>query len=277
MQVENVVLNIILQLIYFVGVVFLFGYIISIINKQFYNFVGRGRGVCYATGIIGTPIHELSHAIMCVLFMHKIDEVRLFRIDRESGTLGYVKHSFKKNSLYQQLGNYFIGTAPIVIGTMVIFLLLWLMLPESFGEINSCVDDFAAKQSSGFSTELLSAAFSSMVGIVGAIFSSIDMGFVWWVFMIIALSIALHMNLSSLDIKGALKALPILFVIVIVLNFILAYVFEEAYPYYVSFMNMAGEYLAAALLLSLVLSLICFLIAFLVRLILWLPSRFVRI
>ena len=46
MQVENVVLNIILQLIYFVGVVFLFGYIISIINKQFYNFVGRGRGVC---------------------------------------------------------------------------------------------------------------------------------------------------------------------------------------------------------------------------------------
>ena len=35
--------------------------------------------------------------------------------------------------------------------------------------------------------------------------------------------------------------------------------------------------LAAALLLSLVLSLICFLIAFLVRLILWLPSRFVRI
>ena len=277
MDVKAVILNIIVQLAYFVGVVFLFGYIISVINKQFYKFVGRGRGVCYVTGLIGTPIHEISHALMCVLFMHKIDEIRLFRVDKESGTLGYVKHSFNQKSIYQQLGNYFIGTAPIIVGTLIIFLFAWLMIPDAFDEINIYINDFARAQAEGFDINLFSEAFSSIVGIVGAVFSRIDQGFIWWGFMIIAMCIALHMNLSSLDIKGSLKALPILVVIITVLNFILSYVFSDAYSHYVSFMNTAGQYLAAALLLSLVLSLVSFAIAFLIRLILWIPSRFFRI
>lgn len=268
--------NVLLQLVYFVGVVFLFGYIISLINKSFYKFVGRGKAVCYATGLIGTPIHELSHAIMCVVFMHKIDEVKLFHIDRESGTLGYVKHSYNKKNLYQVIGNFFIGTAPIVVGTLVIFLFVKLMLPETFSEIGIYVDEFVAAQSYNDGEKILSVGFNSVVGIVESIFSSIDVGILWWAFMVIALCIALHMNLSSLDIKGSLSALPLLAIVFIILNFTIAYIFEDAYPYYVDFMNMAGSYLASALLLSLVLSLICFAIALLVYLILWLPSRFVK-
>ncbi len=268
--------NILMQLVYFVGVVFLFGYIISLVNKLFYKFVGRGKAVCYATGLIGTPIHELSHAIMCVIFAHKIDEIKLFHIDRESGTLGYVKHSYNKKNLYHVIGNFFIGTAPIVVGTLIIFLFVKIMMPQTFLNIGVYIDEFASIQSQNDWAEILSVAFSSVWGIVGSIFSSIEIGIAWWGFMIIALCIALHMNLSSLDIKGSLKALPLLALFVVILNFTMAYVFEEAYPYYVDFMNMAGSYLASALLLSLVLSLVCFAIAFIIHLILWIPSKFIR-
>ena len=257
--------NVLLQLLYFVAVVFVFGYVISFLNKLFYRLVGYGKGVCYITGIIGTPIHELSHAIMCVAFFHKIDEMRLFRIDRENGTLGYVKHSYNNKNPYHVLGNFFIGTAPIVMGTLVIFLLIKLMLPSAFLEIEGFVLDFANAQESASAGEIASVAASSVLGIMLSIFSCADFSFAFFGFVILSLCIALHMNMSKMDMKGAFKALPILIILVVVLNFTMAYVFEQAYPYYVDFMETSGRYLSAALLLSFVFSLLSLCVAFVVR------------
>ena len=39
------------------------------------------------TGWLGTPIHELSHAIMCLAFRHRIDEMALFEPDEDAGRL----------------------------------------------------------------------------------------------------------------------------------------------------------------------------------------------
>ena len=94
-----------IHLLYFVGVVYLVGFVIFLLNKLFYRLLGGGRFVCYLTGLVGTPIHELSHALMCLLFGHRIVEMRLFRVDGKSGTLGYVSHSYRKSNLYQVLGN----------------------------------------------------------------------------------------------------------------------------------------------------------------------------
>ncbi|MGO0916500.1 hypothetical protein ACTPEM_26060, partial [Clostridioides difficile] len=39
---------------------------------------------------------------------------------KNDGILGYVSHSYKKDNLYQSIGNFFIGIAPIIGGTIMI-------------------------------------------------------------------------------------------------------------------------------------------------------------
>lgn len=74
----------------------------------------------------GTVVHELGHALFCVLFGHKIRDISLFR-PRKDGVLGYVKHSWNRKNLYQNIGNFFIGTGPIWLGSALIVLITFAL------------------------------------------------------------------------------------------------------------------------------------------------------
>lgn len=83
------------------------------------------------TGWLGTPVHEISHAIACVCFLHSVQEVSLFKPNPSTGQLGYVKHSYNpKNPYAAILGNTFIPMAPFVGGALVILLLTHFLVPE---------------------------------------------------------------------------------------------------------------------------------------------------
>ncbi len=167
------------------------------------------------TGWLGTPIHELSHTVMCRLFGHRIDEVVLFEPDPESGRLGYVRHSYRKNHWFEEIGNVFIGIAPLVGGSLVLGLLLWLFYPDAAGEAiktaNGEADDLDLLSRAGGIIQLMGQEIIKPANMVTLRF---------WSFLYLVLCVGSHMAPSASDYRGAgrgaiLLSIPILVLVVL--------------------------------------------------------------
>ena len=92
------------------GVFILCGLLVHLIFRLFSRLIGSGsRGWFYVTSIIGTPVHEMGHAVMCKLFFHRITAMRLWNPKPTNGVYGYVEHSYSRRNLWAKLGNLFIG------------------------------------------------------------------------------------------------------------------------------------------------------------------------
>ena len=76
---------------------------------------------------VGTPIHEMGHAIFCILFGHQIEKINWFN-PAPDGTLGYVEHRYNPRNIYHQVGNFFIGMGPVIFGCVVISLAALLLV-----------------------------------------------------------------------------------------------------------------------------------------------------
>lgn len=264
-MVEYIFSNVLLQLLYVVGSIFIIGFIINLLNKAFYRTTGYHSLAIYGTGFFGTPIHELSHALMCILFAHKIEEIKLFQIDNETGTLGYVVHSYNKKNIWALIGNYFIGIAPIACGAVLLFFGIKLLLPETFLAVSGELEQFSVYIGNGASWGWFSKLGELFFGFLSALFSEALNTYKWWIFIFLAMCIALHMNLSGADIKGALPSLPIVAIVIILLNVIFGVISTSFYSEYLHLANRVGGYIIGILLLSVTLSLFYVAIALLVK------------
>lgn len=149
------------------------------------------------TGWLGTPVHELSHVFMCRLFGHRIDDVALFEPDRDSGRLGYVRHSFEAGNWFQEMGNLFIGIAPLMGGSAVLAILLWLFYPEAAAN----AAESARLNSAGSS---LLQVRDSVVAVVTNIVTISNVATVrFWTFIYLVLCVGSHMAPSRCDYQGA--------------------------------------------------------------------------
>lgn len=164
-----------------------------------------GNSSIYLSAIVGTPIHEISHALACIPFRHKIEEVALFKPDG-AGTLGYVNHSYNPRSLWQQIGNFFIGTAPLVGGTASIFLLTYLMLPNSQEILAAVTSSTSAYQNVSGATSFVMALHVELTDISKLLYQAAALEpirFTLWAYLTGA--IALHLSPSPADMKGSVK------------------------------------------------------------------------
>ncbi len=210
------------QLMWILGTLFVFGFILYLLARftrtTYAKTVGWKLDVV-ATGWIGTPVHELGHALFCLIFRHKIVEMKLFSPNSTDGTIGYVNHSYDKASIYQRIGNFFIGVGPIIFGAVVLYAALYYLLPNA-KEVMAGIDA-QSKVMAHANQSSFGAIFDSLRGTAIA---TLDSLFTWsnfshllfWVFLYIAVCISSHMELSPPDIKGALSGL-----ITIVLFFLL--------------------------------------------------------
>jgi hypothetical protein len=194
------------ELISLVGPLIVCGLILGLMEHKTNNyfFAAFGYKGIFATAWLGTPIHELGHAFMCLIFGHKIMDIKLLIINREDGTLGYVSHSYNPRSIYQTVGNFFIGIAPIISGMSALFLGLYFLLPNSFKVFETYLQ-----------TSLLSKPFE----LIQSLFNFPNLiNPKFWIFLVIAISVSSHMALSWADIKGATHGLVTLYVVLLILT-----------------------------------------------------------
>ena len=151
------------------------------------------------TAWLGTPIHELSHAVMCVLFRHQIKEMALFEPDQQSECLGYVRHAYRAGHWFDELGNVFIGIAPLLGGTASILFLLRVFYPSIWPEIWQVHSDATL-------AEFGTLFFGLFQSIVTGIFEWRQIGtFRFWLFLYLVLCVGSHMAPSFSDYQGAMR------------------------------------------------------------------------
>lgn len=247
------------QVLMTVGAIILFGFLIGLCNKQFYANLGNlGRPVCYITGFFGTPVHECAHALFCLIFGHKITEMKLFQVS-DDGTLGYVCHSYNPKNFYHRIGNFFIGVAPIPVISALLWLLSYFMVPEMFNAVTFQINQFDVTD--GF-TEVL----KSIIDICGAVFSQAG-NYMWWIFVFVGAFFALHMTLSQADIKGALAGILFILGLLLVVDIILYIIGLNVIIVFTHAITRVGGYLIGTLSLALLISLIALGVSFIIKLI----------
>ena len=58
------------QLVFTIGIIVVFGLIIAFSRRSIVRLGRAGYRAIIITGVVGTPVHELGHAIACFVFGH---------------------------------------------------------------------------------------------------------------------------------------------------------------------------------------------------------------
>jgi hypothetical protein len=164
------------------------------------------------TGWLGVPLHELSHLVMCWVFRHRIVAYRLFDPDPRTGTLGYVQHAYQRRNLFQIAGNFFIGVAPLLAGSLVLLGGLALLLPGTQPPLSTEPVPVGLGNQLSHVVALAGATLGRMVS------PSHLASWQLWVFLALALCVGTHLSPSRPDLTGALPGLVLLLTLLFGLN-----------------------------------------------------------
>lgn len=189
------------------GVFFVCGLIAYLVSRLFHRLVGRGTGAVFGlTSAVGTPVHELGHAVMCKLFGHKITRMQLWNPKPSNGVYGFVEHSYSRRNVWARLGNLFIGIGPLFSGLGVIVLVLWLCYPSLWMEYLAHSSSLAATEDSLPLDQLARGVIMLFAGMPQAFRADWLKSLLG---LLIILPVSFHITLSPQDVRNSLNSLPI--------------------------------------------------------------------
>lgn len=207
-----------------VGVFLVFGLIFKLLSSEIQklemNLFGLFSYVIIYPFVI---IHELSHLFMAIIFTNKIEEVKLLNFSND-GTLGYVSFSkvnsnFKIRNVYQNIGDFYVGLAPIIIGSSL------FLYSSKF--INNDLFDSIVKLAKKHDTIFdLILSFSNFKNF------NFLFNFNIILFIIIVFSISSLFLLSTSDWEGCLKGIPYLVITISIINVIF-----NSFNWFITFSN----------------------------------------
>ena len=212
---SEIITNFFQQIISTFGVIAIFGLLFSLCRKGFCKLLGN-TGVFiinYVFGIVGTPIHELSHAIFCLLFGHKITEIDLFSPGDDDDSLGYVAHDYDDDNLFHKIGLFFIGVGPVLGGSTVILILMYYLVPNLYNVLMSDINQLTIENN--YILNYVTVITNTVPMVFNEMYFPSDY---YWVFLVLALMIASHMELSASDISGAKTGLFFLMIVLFVVD-----------------------------------------------------------
>lgn len=240
----------------FLGVL-AFGLVINFISQLTFKSLGNSLGPkgTYLVAWLGTPIHELGHALFCLIFLHNIEEIRFFKPDQPTGTLGYVYHTWNPKNPWQVLGNFFIGIGPMVLGCGVLFGLFYFLIPNSGNAWNNIIANVSSLEKGSAIGAYLSVFRDSSLSIIKLIFTWSNLAqWQFWVFIYLSICVASNVRLSPADIKGSLSGLGCIIMPFLILNLILLLAgrtTDNVFPYTASVLGGVYSLLILALIMVL--------------------------
>ena len=226
-----------IQILGLFGIFFVFGFILfklqEKIQKKYRTTIGW-KGILL-TAWVGTPIHELGHVFFAKIFRHKIHKISLFEPNKQTGGLGHVEHSYNKLSLYQRIGNFFVGAAPMIFGSVILIIFLYFFVPNA-------KEIFIPLTNGG----------GSILVILNSIKDTLIHLFTWenisawnfWIFLYISFCISAHIAPSKQDRRGMWQGFFWIILILILINAIALGLGTDISKYIISLSQFLGILIA---------------------------------
>ncbi len=200
-----------IQIFSLFGIFFVLGFILLKLQKWTNNQYARSIGWkgILLTAWFGTPIHEIGHVVFAKIFRHKVTYIGLFEPNANTGGLGHVEHEFQTYSLYQRVGNFFIGAAPMIFGSGVLVAMLYYFVPNA-KEIFSYISH---------EEYTLPILFSSLLQFLQHLFALSNLQTsIFYAFLYLSFCVASHIAPSDQDLKNMWGGFVWMIILLILVN-----------------------------------------------------------
>lgn len=205
-----------------VGIFLIFGLLFKLLSSEIQKLEINLFG--FFSYIIIYPfviIHELAHLIMAIIFTNRITEVKLLNFSNDS-TLGYVSFAkvnsnFKIRNIYQNIGDFYVGLAPIIIGSGLFLFISKFINNDLFKSIIKL-------------SEKNETIFDLLVSFRNLNNLKYILNFDLILFILIIFSISSLFLLSKSDWEGCLQGIPYLVITMFIIN-----VFFNSFTWFVNF------------------------------------------